>query len=93
MRALLGVLLLAVLGGCSARGGSTAATVTTGAQDAAALVREWVRCVRANGAPDLPDPRIDPDGRPRFPEGTPEPPARAAGLPADRGPAAAVGAR
>jgi hypothetical protein len=77
MRALLAVLLLAGLAGCSARGGSPAATATTGSQDTAALVREWVRCMRANGAADLPDPRIDGDGRPRFPDGTPEPPERA----------------
>jgi hypothetical protein len=76
-RAWVGVLLVAGLAGCWARGGSTAATATTGSQDAAALVREWVRCMRANGMPNLPDPRIDPDGRPRFPEGTPEPPDRA----------------
>ena len=77
MRALLAVLLLAGSAGCSARGGSPAATATTGSQDTAALVREWVRCMRANGASNLPDPRIDTDGRPRFPEDAPEPPERA----------------
>jgi len=76
-RAFLGVLLLAGLAGCSARSGSTAATTTTGSQDAAALVQEWVRCVRANGAPNLPDPQVDGDGQPHFPEGTPAPPERA----------------
>jgi hypothetical protein len=77
MRALLGVLLLAGLAGCSARGGSPAATATTGSQDTAALVREWVRCMRANGASNLPDPQIGDDGRPRFPDDTPAPPERA----------------
>jgi hypothetical protein len=77
MRALLAVLLLTGLAGCSAGGGSPAASATTGSQDTAALVREWVRCMRVNGASNLPDPRIDADGRPRFPEGTPEPPERA----------------
>jgi hypothetical protein len=76
MRALLAVLLLAGSAGCSVRGGSPAATATTGSQDSAAVVREWARCMRANGAPDLPDPQIGADGRPRFPDGTPEPPER-----------------
>jgi len=76
-RAVVGVALLAGLAGCSARSGSTAATATTRPQDAAALVQEWVRCVRANGAPNLPDPQIDGNGQPHFPEGTPEPPDRA----------------
>jgi hypothetical protein len=40
-------------------------------------VREWVRCVRANGAQNLPDPQIASDGRPHFPSGTPQPPDRA----------------
>jgi hypothetical protein len=77
MRVLLGLLLLAGLAGGSARGDSPAATATTGSQGTAAVMREWVRCTRANGAPDLPDPQIGDDGRPRFPDGTPEPPERA----------------
>jgi hypothetical protein len=37
-----------------------------------------VRCIRANGAPNLPDPQIDADdGQPYFPAGTPSPPERA----------------
>jgi hypothetical protein len=77
LRLIVGLLLLAGLAGCSARGGSPAATGTAGPQDVAAIAREWVRCVRANGAQNLPDPQIDSDGRPHFPEGTPEPPDRA----------------
>ena len=70
------VLLLAGLAGCSATGGAGAATTTTGGQqDAAAVWRELVRCARANGMPNLPDPQIDSNGRASFPNGTPEPPA------------------
>jgi hypothetical protein len=70
------VLLLAGLAGCSASGGSGAATTTTsGQRDAAAVWRELVRCARANGMPNLPDPQIDSNGRASFPNGTPEPPA------------------
>jgi hypothetical protein len=73
----LGVLLLAGLAGCSASGGSAGATTTTsGQQHAAAVWRELVRCARANGMPNLPDPQIDSNGRASFPNGTPEPPAR-----------------
>jgi hypothetical protein len=70
------MLLLAGLAGCSASGGSAGATTTTGGQqNAAALWRELVRCARANGMPNLPDPQIDSNGRANFPNGTPEPPA------------------
>jgi hypothetical protein len=73
----LGVLLLAGLAGCSASGDSAGATTTTtsGQQAAAAVWRELVRCARANGMPNLPDPQIDSNGRANFPNGTPEPPA------------------
>jgi hypothetical protein len=37
--------------------------------------RELVRCARANGMPNLPDPQIDSNGRATFPNDTPEPPA------------------
>jgi len=76
-RFVVGLLLLAGLAGCSARSGSSAATGTTGSQDVAAVVREWVQCIRANGARNLPDPQVDSDGRPHFPAGTPPPPDRA----------------
>jgi hypothetical protein len=70
------VLLLAGLAGCSASNGSAGATTTTsGRQAAAAVWRELVRCARANGMPNLPDPQIDSNGRASFPNGTPEPPA------------------
>jgi hypothetical protein len=70
------VVLVAGLAGCSAPGGSGAATTTTsGQQDVAALWRELVRCARANGMPNLADPQIDSNGRANFPNGTPEPPA------------------
>jgi len=70
------VVLLAGLAGCSASGGSAGATTTTsGQQAAAAVLREFVRCARANGMPNLPDPQIDSNGRADFPNGTPEPPA------------------
>jgi hypothetical protein len=69
---LLGVVLLA---GCSASGGSGAATTTTSAQQAAAAVlREFVRCARANGMPNLPDLQLDSNGQVSIPEGTPPPP-------------------
>ena len=74
----LAVVLLAGLAGCSASGGAGAATTTTsGQQDVAALWRELVRCVRANGMPNLPDPQIDSNGRANFPNDTPEAPASA----------------
>jgi hypothetical protein len=70
------VVLLAGLAGCSTSGGSAGATTTTSGQQAAAAVwRELVRCARANGMPNLPDPQIDSNGRADFPNGTPEPPA------------------
>jgi hypothetical protein len=76
-RCIVGLVLLAGLAGCSARSGSPAATPTTGPQEVAAIALEWVRCVRANGAQNLPDPQIDSDGRPHVPAGTPAPPERA----------------
>jgi hypothetical protein len=70
------VLLLAGLAGCSTSGGSAGATTTTSGQQAAAAVwRELVRCARANGMPNLPDPQLDSNGRASFPNGTPSPPA------------------
>ncbi|HKB40015.1 MAG TPA: hypothetical protein VKD72_26500 [Gemmataceae bacterium] len=69
------VLLLAGMAGCSASGGSGAATTTTGGQQAAAAVlREFVRCARANGMPNLPDLRLDSNGQVSAPPGTPQPP-------------------
>jgi hypothetical protein len=89
------VLLLAGLAGCSASNGSAGATTTTsGRQAAAAVWRELVRCARANGMPNLPDPQIDSTGRASFPNGTPEPPAsvrRACQSIYDRLPASARG--
>jgi hypothetical protein len=71
------VVLLAGLAGCSTSGGSAGATTTTGGQQAAAAVlREFVRCARANGMPNLPDLRLDSNGQVSLPEGTPEPPKR-----------------
>ena len=69
------VLLLAGLAGCSAPGGAAGATTTTGQQAAAVVWRELVRCARANGMPNLPDPQLDSNGRASFPNGTPDPPA------------------
>jgi hypothetical protein len=69
------VLGVVVLAGCSASGGSAGATTTTGGQQAAAAVlQEFVRCARANGMPNLPDPQIDSNGQVSIPPGTPEPP-------------------
>jgi hypothetical protein len=69
---LIGMLLLA---GCSASAGSGSATTTTsGQQDATAVLREFVRCARANGMPSLPDLRLDSNGQVSVPEGTPDPP-------------------
>jgi hypothetical protein len=66
------MVLVAGLAGCSASGGSAGATTTTSGQQAAAAVwRELVRCARANGMPNLPDPQIDSNGRASFPNGTP----------------------
>jgi hypothetical protein len=68
-------LAVVLLAGCSASGGSGAATTTTsGQQAAAAVLREFVRCARANGMPNLPDLRLDSNGQVSVPEGTPEPP-------------------
>jgi hypothetical protein len=70
----LGVIVL-LLAGCSASGGSGAATTTTsGQQQTAAVLRELVRCARANGMPNMPDLRLDSNGRVSLPPGTPEPP-------------------
>jgi hypothetical protein len=70
-----GLLVVLLLAGCSASGDSGAATTTTGGQQAAAAVlREFVRCARANGMPNLPDLRLDSNGQVSIPEGTPEPP-------------------
>jgi hypothetical protein len=70
-----GLVLVVLLAGCSASGGSGAATTTTsGQQAAAAVLREFVRCARANGMPNLPDLRLDSNGQVSIPEGTPEPP-------------------
>ena len=88
------VVLLAGLAGCSASGGSAGATTTSGQQDTAAVWRELVRCARANGMPNLPDPQIDSNGRASFPNGTPDPPAsvrRACQSIYDRLPASARG--
>jgi hypothetical protein len=70
------VLLLAVVGalaGCSsgrssASGGSAGAG---GGQDATAVWHELVQCARANGMPNLPEPRIDDNGQPQWPGGEP----------------------
>jgi hypothetical protein len=70
------LLPLAGLAGCGAPGGGAAATATTGRQDVTVLVREVVQCLRSNGMPNLPDPRIDGQGQIKFPEGTPEPSER-----------------
>jgi hypothetical protein len=72
----LGVALLLVgLAGCSASGGSQAATATTsGQQNVVSIWRELVRCARANGMPSLPDPQIDSNGQAHFPSGIPDPP-------------------
>jgi hypothetical protein len=72
-----GGLLVVLLAGCSTSGGSGAATTTTGGQQAAAAVlREFVRCARANGMPTLPDLGLDSNGQVSVPPGTPEPPKR-----------------
>jgi hypothetical protein len=73
----LGVLLLAGLAGCSASGGSQAATTTTGQQGVVAVWRQLVACARANGMPNLPDPQIDSNGQAHFPSDTPDPPPSA----------------
>jgi hypothetical protein len=67
-------LVVVVVAGCSASGGSGAATTTSGQQAATAVLREFVRCARANGMPNLPDLRLDSNGQVSVPEGTPEPP-------------------
>jgi hypothetical protein len=67
-------LIVLLLAGCSASGDSGATTITSGQQDAAAVLREFVRCARANGMPNLPDLRLDSNGRVVLPEGTPAPP-------------------
>jgi hypothetical protein len=63
---------------------------TTTAPDAAASWHEVVQCLRDNGMPNLPDPRIDGDGQAHFPGRRPGRPATAgaARLRADLQPAA-----
>jgi hypothetical protein len=76
-RAIVGLILMllfAGLAGCSAGGGAGAATATTGQQDAAAVLREFVQCARVNGMPNLPDLKLGSDGQVVVPEGTPDPP-------------------
>jgi hypothetical protein len=74
-RAAVGVgLIVLLLAGCSASGGSAGATTTTSGQAAAAVLREFVRCARANGMPNMPDLRLDSNGQVSIPEGTPDPP-------------------
>jgi len=78
--AVVGVVLLVLLGGlggCTAPGRSQAAPATTAQPDRVAVWRELIRCVRANGMPNLPDPQFDQSGEPQFPGGTPDPPERA----------------
>jgi hypothetical protein len=71
------VLLLAVVGalaGCSSRGSggsSGSAAGGGGGQDAAAVWHDLVQCARANGMPNLPEPRIDENGQPQWPGGEP----------------------
>jgi len=71
-----GLVLVVLLAGCSGAGGSagTTTTTTSGQQAAAAVLREFVRCARANGMPNLPDLRLDSNGQVAIPPGTPEPP-------------------
>jgi hypothetical protein len=80
-RAVVRVLLLAALAalaGCSPSGGSHAATATTARPDRVATWRQVIQCLRANGMPNLPDPRFDSNGEPHFPGGDPgDPPERA----------------
>lgn len=76
-RFIVAVLGVAALAGCGATAGSQAATTTT-TPDVTAIWRELVQCLRANGMPNLPDPRIDADGQPHFPGGDPgDPPPQA----------------
>ena len=72
--AAVGIVVVVVVAGCSASGGSGAATTTSGQQAASAVLREFVRCARANGMPNLPDLRLDSNGQVSVPEGTPDPP-------------------
>lgn len=64
--------LLTVAGALAlvACGGSTGAGVPTAS--AAAVWRDYARCVRANGAADFPDPTVDGAGNPTFPGADPK---------------------
>jgi hypothetical protein len=71
----IGLIVILLLAGCSASAGSGSATTTSsGQQAAAAVLREFVRCARANGMPNMPDLRLDSNGQVSVPEGTPDPP-------------------
>ena len=75
-RVVVAALLLAVAGtlaGCSSggSGGSGGSGAAGGGQDAAAVWHELVQCARANGMPNLPEPRIDANGQPQWPGGEP----------------------
>jgi hypothetical protein len=68
---LTGVLLFAVLTGCSA-GGSGGASASGGGQatslqqQARAVWLDYARCVRSHGHPNFPDPQVDSQGRASF---------------------------
>jgi hypothetical protein len=62
-------------GGSAGSGGTGASTGAAGSQrEAVAVLRELVRCARANGMPNLPDPQIDANGQPVWPGGEPPEP-------------------
>ncbi len=59
-------------GGSSGSGGSNAAADSQ--REAVAVLRELVRCARANGMPNLPDPQLDASGQVIWPGGEPPEP-------------------
>ncbi|MDQ6773677.1 MAG: hypothetical protein M3024_11930 [Candidatus Dormibacteraeota bacterium] len=42
--------------------------------DVAAIVQRLMACIHTHGAPDFPDPTLDPNGNPQWPQGTTKPP-------------------
>ena len=65
-------------GGYAGSGGSGGSTTSTGRassqQEAFTVLRELVRCARANGMPNLPDPQLDANGQVIWPGGEPPEP-------------------
>jgi hypothetical protein len=68
------VVLLAGCGGASHTAGGGGSTQGSSNRQALVALRELARCVRAHGLPGFPDPVVQSDGHPVFPDGAPRVP-------------------